>query len=260
MFPHDTGLGSLRPASVGVSTDAVQGWGGPSDRVGPSLAAQHRICGSSSTTRCESCYGQHKVSWSFVGRVAKRRRPRKPGDAEYIAFRDSLLLKKSVFVTLVSEEISEEYVFTTGVPRASNARLSIAVSCSSEKECDRQRALVSEQGMQDTLHLDPISQKHCEAPHDMSWCNVHGNWAPSWAPASHREEDVQLSGVPDQAVSEVQSISLPSWVYIIALACWVQGTFATLRAAWWVSDSYTQSRDFDPYIAQALARSAVGAL
>ena len=27
-----------------------------------------------------------------------------------------------------------------------------------------------------------------------------------------------------------------------------------------VSDSYTQSRDFDPYIAQALARSAVGAL
>ena len=98
-------------------------------------------------------------------------------------------------------------------------------------------------------------------------------------------------------------------VYILALAAWVQGTFAALRAAWWVppseigvtwrkkwpytrqsegalnvseligkkkhflyffvqygstsalnecfghrqvSDCYTQSRDFDPYVAQAL--------
>lgn len=256
MFPHDTGLGSLRPASVGVSTDAVQGV--------PIGFFCHKITvGDDARVLASGEVLQIELDHPLLR------------NTEYVVLLPPRVVKAAMGSTKFPGALwdgwpneegqgNQEYVFTTGVPRASNARLSIAVSCSSEKECDRQRALVSEQGMQDLssralcfaawfrCSQDPISQKHCEAPHDMSWCNVHGNWAPSWAPASHREEDVQLSGVPDQAVSEVQSISLPSWVYIIALACWVQGTFATLRAAWWVSDSYTQSRDFDPYIAQGL--------
>ncbi|CAJ1426683.1 unnamed protein product [Effrenium voratum] len=157
---------------------------------------------------------------------------------------------------------NKEYVFSTGLPLASNARLALAVSCGSEKECRRARKLLSETGMADLAlrakcyalwwrcHQDPIAPKHCERPSEMSWCDVGGSWSPSWAPPREEEEEEELSGVADQAVSEMQSITLPSWVYILALVAWVQGTFATLRGAWWVADLYVQSRDFDPFVAQ----------
>lgn len=253
MFPRDTGLGSLKPAS-GASTESATGV--PIGFICHTIAAGNdaRVLASGEVLQIEL---QHPLL----------------RNTEYVVVLPPRVVKAAMGSTKFPGALWEgwpneegqgnkEYVFTTGIPRASNARLSIAVSCSSEKECDRQRALVSEQGMQDLASRalcfaawfrcfrDPISQKHCETPlPNMLWCDVHGQWATSWAP-THEDEELQLSGMPGQAVSEIQSISLPSWVYILALASWVQGTFAALRAAWWVSDCYTQSRDFDPYVAQ----------
>eukprot|EP00930_Biecheleria_cincta_P078546 TRINITY_DN6605_c0_g1_i1.p1 TRINITY_DN6605_c0_g1~~TRINITY_DN6605_c0_g1_i1.p1 ORF type:complete len:2172 (+),score=339.95 TRINITY_DN6605_c0_g1_i1:34-6549(+) len=158
---------------------------------------------------------------------------------------------------------NEEYTFTTGIPKASNARLSVAMSCSSDMECRRQREILSNTGMEIVAaeagcflawfrcQHDPIGVAHCEKPRNAYWCHIHDQWDPSWAPPGvELDAPPALSSEPDQEVSETQAILLPGWVFICGLAAWLQGTFAALRAAWWVSDLYTESRDFDPFVAQ----------
>jgi len=254
MFPADTGLGSLEPASGGSGA-------GPLDSVPVGFVCHVIAAGDDVQVLASGEVLQVELSQPLLR------------NTEYVVLLPPRIVKAAMGSTTFpgalwegwpSEEgqDNQEYVFTTGTPKVSNARLSIAVSCSSEEECERQRRLVSEQGMEDLAsrascfaawfrcNQDPVAQKHCEIPDQSTqWCDPHGSWAPSWSPP-RKKQDVQLSSVPDQAVSEVQSIYLPSWVYIVSLAAWVQGTFATLRAAWWVSDLYTQSRDFDPYVAQ----------
>eukprot|EP00931_Biecheleriopsis_adriatica_P057676 TRINITY_DN3422_c4_g1_i1.p1 TRINITY_DN3422_c4_g1~~TRINITY_DN3422_c4_g1_i1.p1 ORF type:complete len:2383 (+),score=448.38 TRINITY_DN3422_c4_g1_i1:66-7214(+) len=159
----------------------------------------------------------------------------------------------------------EEYTFVTGIPKASNAKLSIASSCSSEESCRHQRRMMSTRGMEELSSRamcfvswfrckeDPISKAHCVRPAGMSWCDVRGNWDPSWqAPRSDLEDEKEVEevGVPVQAVSEAEIIVLPSWVYICALAAWLQGTFGVLRTGFWVCDLYVESREFDPYTAE----------
>ncbi|CAE7040113.1 CLT3 [Symbiodinium sp. KB8] len=254
MFPADTGLGSLEPASGGSGAD-------PLDSVPVGFVCHVIAAGDDVQVLASGEVLQIELSQPLLR------------NTKYVVLLPPRIVKAAMGSTTFpgalwegwpSEEgqDNQEYVFTTGTPKVSNARLSIAVSCSSEEECERQRRLVSEQGMEDLAsrascfaawfrcNQDPVAQKHCEIPDQSTqWCDPHGSWAPSWSPP-RKKQDVQLSSVPDQAVSEVQSIYLPSWVYIVSLAAWVQGTFATLRAAWWVSDLYTQSRDFDPYVAQ----------
>ncbi|CAE7701496.1 CLT3 [Symbiodinium pilosum] len=130
-FPADTGLGALEPAGGETEVDPLDGV--PVGFVCHTIAAGDDV----------QVLASGEVLEIEVLQPLLR-------NTQYVVLLPPRIVKAAMGSTAFPGALWEgwpneegqgnkEYTFTTGIPKASFARLSIAVSCSSEEECQRQR-------------------------------------------------------------------------------------------------------------------------